>query len=66
MEATLQHLLYNNLINKSQHGFMTKWSHFTNLLEYLEFVTAAVDRRELVDVIYLDFQKVFENIELVV
>jgi len=34
----------------------------TNLLEFLEFVREAVDRGELVNVIYLDFQKAFDKV----
>ena len=34
----------------------------TNLLEFLEYVTDAVDSGKPVDVIYLDFQKAFDKV----
>jgi len=61
-DKMFDHLVNNKLINKSQHGFTPKRSCLTNLLEFLEFVTEAVDRGELVDVIYLDFQKAFDKV----
>ena len=61
-DKMFDHLVNNKLINKSQHGFMPKRSCLTNLLEFLEFVAEAVDRGELVDVIYLDFQKAFDKV----
>ena len=51
----LHHLIVHSLINNSQHGFLAKRSCLTNLLEYLEHVTKAVDHGKPVDVIYLDF-----------
>ena len=44
----------------SQHGFVPKKSCTTNLLEYLEKVTQAVDEGKAVDVVYLDFAKAFD------
>ena len=64
-DKMIEHLVQNNLINKSQHGFMSKRSCLTNLLEFLEFVTEAVDHGELVDAIYLHFQKAFDNVPYV-
>ena len=61
-DKMFDHLVNNKVINKSQHGFMPKRSCLTNLLEFLEFVAEAVDRGELVDVIYLDFQKAFDKV----
>jgi len=51
----VRHLVQLSLINDSQRGFMPKRSCLTNLLEFLEYVTDAVDNGKPVDVIYLDF-----------
>ena len=56
----MSHLKRNNLIRKSQHGFMPNKSCATNLLVFLETVTKAVDEGKNVDVIYLDFAKAFD------
>ena len=37
-------------------------SCLTNLLEFLEYVTSAVEQNKPVDVIYLDFQKTFSKV----
>ena len=60
--AITKHLLENNLVNPSQHGFMAGRSCCTNLLEFMEEVTRAVDEGALVDVIYLDFAKAFDKV----
>ena len=60
-EATI-HLTKHQLINKTQHGFMSGRSCLTNLLEFLEDVTKVVDDGHPVDVIYLDFQKAFDKV----
>jgi hypothetical protein len=38
-DKVVEHLKKFTVINESQHGFMTKSSCLTNLLEYLEYVT---------------------------
>jgi hypothetical protein len=56
------HLTKFNLIGESQHGFTKKKSCLTNLLEFFEFMHEQVDSGQLVDVIYLDFQKAFDKV----
>jgi hypothetical protein len=56
------HLLENNLIKDSQHGFVKGRSCATNLLEFLEKATTAVDRGDSFDVVYLDFAKAFDKV----
>ena len=54
-------LVKHKLINHSQHGFLKARSCLTNVLCYLEEITKWVDDWSPVDVIYLDFQKEFDN-----
>jgi len=61
-DKLLGHLTLNSLINASQHGFLLRKSCLTNLLEFLEYVTHAVDSGKPVDVMYLDFQKAFDKV----
>jgi len=63
-DAVINHLSQNRLINESQHGFKHKKSCLTNLLEYLEYFVNQIDAGDPVDVIYLDFQKAFNNVPL--
>ena len=51
-----------NHINESQHGFISKRSCLTNLLQFIETVTDYVDQGCPVDVIFLDFQKAFDKV----
>ena len=52
----------HSLLNVSQHGFLSNKSCLTNLLEFLEYVTDAVEHGKPVDVMYLDFQKAFDKV----
>ena len=61
-DALMKHLLQNNLLKASQHGFMQKKSCLTNLVEYLDTLTKLVDEGNSVDVIYLDFSKAFDKV----
>jgi len=58
----MEHLLENNLLNQSQHGFMPRKSCCTNLLEFFEAATKSVDAGNLFDVIFLDFAKAFDKV----
>ena len=61
-DAVMKHLLENNLIKNSQHGFMPKKSCLTNLLEFLEIMTENLDKGIPTDVLYLDFSKAFDRV----
>ena len=56
------HLIANELLHASQHGFMNSKSCQTNLLEYLDTLTSLVDQGYDIDVIYLDFAKAFDKV----
>ena len=43
-------------------AFGYKRSCLTNLLEFMELVEEQLDKGEMVDVIYLDFQKAFDKV----
>ena len=58
----MEHLLENNLLNQSQHGFMPRKSCCTNLLEFFEAATKSVDAGNPFDVIFLDFAKAFDQV----
>ena len=61
-EKIVEHLDTHRLLNDSQHGFISHKSCTSNLLEYLEFVTNAIDSGQNVDSIYLDFSKSFDKV----
>ena len=60
--AIVEHMTTNNLFSESQHGFLKGKSCVTQLLEYLEKITEAMDNGKYVDVIYLDFCKALDKI----
>ena len=67
MESIIEDEIINylnifKLINGSQHGF-TKG--LTNLLEFFEKVTDAIDKGNSFDCIYLDFAKAFDKANVV-
>ena len=51
----------NDLFTDAQHGFISGKSCVTQLLEYMEDLTEAVDSECDVDVIYLDLYKAFDK-----
>ena len=59
----MSHLISNNLILSSQHGFMEKKSCLTNLLHCMEEVTKVLDDGDCADVLYLDFAKAFDKVQ---
>ena len=56
-DQLVEHMMVNNLFAKSQHGFISGKSCVTQLLEFLEEVSEALDEGDDVDVIYLDFRR---------
>ena len=52
----------NNLINKHQHGFIAKHSTSSQLLERLNHWSASIDKKNHVDVCYINFKSAFGSV----
>ena len=50
------------MISDTQHGFRKGGSCLSNLLQFLDKVTSAMDQDESMDVIFLDFAKAFDKV----
>ena len=61
-DATVKYMTENNLFSEAQHGFIKRKSCLTQLLEFLEDITQAIDNGNDVDLIYLDFCKTFDKV----
>ncbi len=61
-DKMMDHLLTNDLLKPSQHGFIPGRSCCTNLLEFMEKATAVIDSGKPFDVIFLDFAKAFDKV----
>jgi len=55
-------LIDNDILNQQQHGFVSRKSCLTNLLETFEDWTCALDQEYGVDVVYLDYSKAFDSV----
>ena len=67
MERVINHdmldfLRSKGIITQAQHGFLRKHSTSSNLLESLRDWSIALNRRQSVDVIYIDFRKAFDSV----
>ena len=60
----VKHLEENNLLADSQHGFVNSRSCATNLIEFFDAVSEAVDSGEGMDIIFLDFAKAFDKVPI--
>jgi Reverse transcriptase (RNA-dependent DNA polymerase) len=58
----VNHLSENGLIENSQHGFVKGRSCATNLVEFFDYVSEALDGGSSVDTIFLDFAKAFDKV----
>ncbi len=61
-DELMRFLEENNLINNFHHGLKHKCSCLTNLLDFYNEVFNTYDETRVVDIIYLDFQKVFDKV----
>jgi hypothetical protein len=57
---TCAYLRQNHLITKEQHGFLTKRSTTTNLLETINDWTLIINNKKSVSAVYVDFSKAFD------
>ena len=58
----LHFLRSKGIISQAQHGFLRKHSATSNLLESIRDWSIALNIRQSVDVIYIDFRKAFDSI----
>ena len=61
-DALMIHLLENDLLSPRQHGFISGRSTVTQLLSYLDSCIRKITSGEVVDVVYMDFQKAFDTV----
>ena len=57
----IRHLAANHLLNSTQHGFVSKRSCLTQLVEYYSNILNLLEKHGTVDAIYLDFAKAFDK-----
>ncbi|KAI8514688.1 hypothetical protein Bbelb_072790 [Branchiostoma belcheri] len=62
VSAIMCHLESNNILSTQQHGFRKHRSCETQLLEFTEEVSSAMERGVATDVIIMDFQKAFDRV----
>ena len=61
-EALMNHLLQHKLISQHQHGFLSRKSTNTQLLECCADWNVAMNSHNNIDVIYLDFARAFDSV----
>ena len=61
-DTLMDHLVENNLLSSRQHGFISGRSTVTQLLSYLDSCIGNIVNGNVVDVVYLDFQKAFDAV----
>lgn len=54
----------NNQLNTSQHGFRSGRSCLSQLLEHFDHITRLLEEGKSVDIIYLDFAKAFDKVDI--
>lgn len=61
-DKLMDHLEDNGLLSDAQHGFRRNRSCMSNLLQYLNKVTEALDEGIPVDIVYYNYSKAFDKI----
>ena len=60
----INHLESNGILNQSQHGFRKGRSCLTQLIDHLDKVLRSLNEGNEVDIVYLDFSKAFDKVDL--
>jgi len=60
--SIMNHLNQNSILIENQHGFRIDHSCITQLLTLTEDISFALDHQKQIDVILLDFSKVFDTV----
>ena len=58
----MNYLLDRKLISRQQHGFLSKRSTCTQLLESINDWSVALDNKNNVDIVYVDFSRAFDSV----
>lgn len=61
-DAMLAYLLEHGLINKQQHGFISKRSTCSQLLECINDWSVSLSHKQSIDVAYIDFKRAFDSV----
>lgn len=61
-DAMLAYLLEHGLINKQQHGFISKRSTCSQLLECINDWSVSLNHKQSIDVAYIDFRRAFDSV----
>ena len=60
-KVLIGHLVSNQLVNNSQHGFISRRSCETQLIAYYSKILDQMQSKGVVDAVYLDFAKAFDK-----
>ena len=58
----MQYLIERGMISKQQHGFLARHSTCTQLLECLHDWSIAINNKKSLDIIYIDYSRVFDSV----
>ena len=61
-DTMLSYLLEHKLINKQQHGFISKRSTCSQLLECINDWSVSLNHKQSIDVAYIDFSRAFDSV----
>lgn len=62
----ISHLEENNLLNEGQHGFRIGRSCLSQLISHYDSILRLLEEGENVDIIYLDFAKAFDKVDILI
>ena len=58
----MSHLLNNNIVSSAQHGFIRRRSTQTQQIEFMDKIASHYDKKQQLEIIYLDFSKAFDKV----